>query len=85
MKQKIGYLKENKTVSTYTLSENDYINLSDRGKVLLVDDDVTILKLLENALTELLDEKKNIAKGLYSGADDYLTKLFLWLSWKLVL
>lgn len=51
LKQKIGCLEENKTVSTNALSEKDYINMSDRGSVLLVDDDVTILKLLENALT----------------------------------
>lgn len=30
---------------------DEYVNITDRGKVLLVDDDVTILKLLEDALT----------------------------------
>lgn len=30
---------------------NEYANIPDRGKILLVDDDITILKLLENAFT----------------------------------
>lgn len=35
-----------------TLAEcGDYVNMPDRGKILLVDDDVAILKLLENAFT----------------------------------
>ncbi len=30
---------------------DDYVNMPDRGKILLIDDDITILKLLENAFT----------------------------------
>ena len=51
IKHKIGYLRENKTVKTHVSLKKGYTNISDRGKVLLVDDDITILKLLENALT----------------------------------
>ena len=51
IKRITGCLIENETESSYTLAENDYINMQDRGKILLVDDDVSILQLLENALT----------------------------------
>lgn len=53
IKNRFGDLEENKSksVTSHFLSEKDYINMSNRGKILLVDDDVAILKLLENALT----------------------------------
>lgn len=41
---------KNNTDTTITES-NEYSNMPDRGKILLVDDDITILKLLENAFT----------------------------------
>lgn len=51
IKKKIGHMsRENKVRST--LAEGrDYVNMPDRGKILLIDDDITILKLLENAFT----------------------------------
>lgn len=51
VKKSIGYMEEKETGGTHTHPGNDYINMPARGKVLLVDDDVSILKLLENALT----------------------------------
>ncbi|MFW5648927.1 MAG: response regulator [Candidatus Alkaliphilus sp. MAG34] len=51
IKHRIDYLKEDRKAHILTKPGEDYINISDRGKILLVDDDITILKLLENALT----------------------------------
>lgn len=51
IKEKVGFLLEDEEPGSCARPENNYINLPDRGKVLLVDDDVAILKLLENALT----------------------------------
>jgi len=51
IKMKIGYMTaKNKTCSTLVKGD-DYVNMPDRGKILLIDDDITILKLLENAFT----------------------------------
>lgn len=51
IKKKISNMDEgNDTRNTLILSD-EYINMPDRGKILLVDDDITILKLLENAFT----------------------------------
>ncbi|MFA5535961.1 MAG: response regulator [Bacillota bacterium] len=51
IKEKLGCISKTKTVDMYNLLTKDYLNPSNKGKILLVDDDLTILKLLENALT----------------------------------
>lgn len=51
IKKKIGHMSA-KNKASGTLAEScDYVNMPDRGKILLIDDDITILKLLENAFT----------------------------------
>ncbi|HEY5585770.1 MAG TPA: response regulator [Ruminiclostridium sp.] len=51
IKKKIESMGEiHNTCNTLHVSD-EYINMPDRGKILLIDDDITILKLLENAFT----------------------------------
>lgn len=51
IKKKINYVEEkNNTVRTM-IESNEYVNMLNRGKILLIDDDITILKLLENTFT----------------------------------
>ncbi len=51
IKERIGCTSKPKTVDMYNFLTKKYLNPSNKGKILLVDDDLTILKLLENALT----------------------------------
>lgn len=51
IKEKIGGMGDGNVTSDVLNTNGEYINMPDRGKVLLVDDDITILKLLENAFT----------------------------------
>ncbi|KUO77014.1 MAG: hypothetical protein APF77_05775 [Clostridia bacterium BRH_c25] len=49
IKKKISNIGEKNIARTTPNESNEYINMADRGKILLIDDDITILKLLENA------------------------------------
>ena len=51
IKKKIGNMSEKNNTSSALYVSDEYVNMPDRGKILLVDDDITILKLLENAFT----------------------------------
>lgn len=51
IKKKSDSLSEKDNTKKIVINGNDYVNIPDRGKILLVDDDITILKLLENAFT----------------------------------
>ncbi|HZK57249.1 MAG TPA: response regulator [Clostridia bacterium] len=51
IKHRLDCLREDKKTHIHNDLERDYTNMPGRGRVLLVDDDITILKLLENALT----------------------------------
>ena len=51
IKELIGCAGDGAMVEASDLPENYYINTQSRGKILLIDDDLTILKLLENAFT----------------------------------
>lgn len=47
----IVQMEEKDNTDGIVSESNEYTNMPDRGKILLVDDDITILKLLENAFT----------------------------------
>lgn len=49
IKKQVKYLDKPNDKSSCRYDE--YVNMPDRGKILLIDDDITILKLLENAFT----------------------------------
>ena len=51
IKDKLNGLDDNKMLKINSETENSYLSIHSRGKVLLIDDDFAILKLLENALT----------------------------------
>lgn len=51
IKRKIEHMDEKNVVSGILAENNCYVNMPDRGKILLIDDDITVLKLLENAFT----------------------------------
>ncbi len=51
IKGKVGSISEKSSTRNTPVESNDYVNIPDRGKILLIDDDITILKLLENAFT----------------------------------
>lgn len=51
IKKKICNKRERNNTSRTLHVSDEYVNMPDRGKILLVDDDITILKLLENAFT----------------------------------
>jgi len=51
IKDQIGCVYNEAATKTRVPLENSYINNQSRGRILLIDDDLTILKLLENAFT----------------------------------
>lgn len=51
IKKKISLEDAQNCISKTLDKNNEYVNMPDRGKILIVDDDIAILKLLENALT----------------------------------
>ncbi|HYE82483.1 MAG TPA: response regulator [Clostridia bacterium] len=49
IKEKISSISEKSSTRKTPIDSSEYVNMPDRGKILLIDDDITILKLLENA------------------------------------
>lgn len=52
IKKKIDKMDGKNSTGSTLPDSGEYINMPDRGKILLIDDDITILKLLENAFTQ---------------------------------
>src|SRR5690554_5739411 len=51
IKKKVSRIDAKNHISITLAESNEYVNMPDGGKILLVDDDIVILKLLKNAFT----------------------------------